>query len=350
MYVLEKEMAELFILKKSSYDAYHHAVKLAKRGGLDECDQSVQELINTKQALGYEVNNLKNKILKSTPKTDNIVKISNSWFGIKYMPVKNDVSLIIDPMKEKDIFILQREGSRAMSLTQIDIDLHLESIIDRDALDMYKDQVKREASEIVSKLGLMSCVDKSIDEDAPVRVSLHSMQRWVQRKLGIKGDKPVDTYVTENHASVSEAILDGFGNSEFMCSGLDGMEFWLDSDNTIYVLGRKGHPTIVTLYEAEFGWDKQANRWLIMNQLDVIKETRNQYESAMDAHSKLTEEVAEENSRLDDEILELEERINHVRAKKQIGLAKIEESSRSVRVAKATHETQFNKIFKRWGE
>ena len=176
MYVLDKEVAETFISKKSLYDSYNYAIKLAKRSGLEDCSQIVQDLISTKQSLGYEVNNLKNKILKSTPKTDNIIKITNTWFGIKYMPVKNDISLIIDPMKEKDIFILQREGAKALSLTQIDIDLHLESVIDKDTLDEYKDHVKREAAIIVEKMGLITNTCSLEGEESPVRVSLHSMQ------------------------------------------------------------------------------------------------------------------------------------------------------------------------------
>ena len=87
-----------------------------------------------------------------------------------------------------------------------------------------------------------------------------------------------------------------------------------------------------------------------MNQLEVIKATRDQYEESMNEHSKLSREISEMNAKLGDEIRELEERVNHVNAKKQIGLSRTEESSRAIRVFKAAHEAQFNKIFKRWEE
>ena len=78
-----------------------------------------------------------------------------------------------------------------------------------------------------------------------------------------------------------------------------------------------------------------------MNQLEVIKATRDQYEESMNEHSKLIREISEMNAKLDDEIRELEERVNHVNAKKQIGLARMEEASRAIRVFKAAHEAQF---------
>lgn len=357
MYILKQDLACEYLGKKNQYDAYNRAIRIAKRNGMLESEQVYCQLVACKQDLGYAVNAIRARILKAMPKSDNLCKFSQEWFGVRYITAKGEVCLLVEPLREKDMFVLQREGARA-NLTQIDIDLHIEPLMEKEVLNQHKENIRNMAIATLKSHGVEFIQypkferegSSSLDGLEAVKVSFHALNRWALRKLGIKGDKNIESYVNENQRAIVNDILDSFNESEPIFVGLDGMEFWIDSANIIYAVGRKGGPTIVTLYEAEFGWDKSANRWLVMNHLGAMQQSKEEYERASADHDALVDLMGQEMRQYDLEIKELEEKISHLCSKKQVKLAQVEESSRGVRILRATHEAQFNKVFRRWEE
>lgn len=351
MYEISATLANQYLEARKKYDAYQLAYAKMKESGMKEDCLIMNELASNKQVSLHDCNDARSSIIKASPKGDNIVKLNNLWYGVKYSPNKGTVVLAVEPMRECNLSVLQREGTRALNLSSSDIALHLPLVINEEEANNYQKKVEELAEEICASLNWKPPVYESKESavGSPVKVSAHAVQRWILRKLGIKGDRNINDYALKNARELIDSILSGYMSAEFMCCGIDGMEFWIDADNTVYAVGyREGYPTIVTLYEADFGWDKQANRWLVNNQMLLINSTRENYDAVLREHEQIVSNINADIAEYDSEIQELLDKIDMIRAKKQVKASLLDESQKVIKHAKSAYEVQFNKIFKRW--
>ena len=122
--------------------------------------------------------------------------------------------------------------------------------------------------------------------------------------------------------------------------------YWLDKDNYVYVVGgEEDSPVIVTLYEEDFGWGKEKNRYLVLSQvkdLERLKEaldaSTSSYQQEEDARAKRIEDINSQMGILEYSLQALE-------AKKSVILAESKEGSSRLIVEKQKFVRELRKLF-----
>ena len=110
-------------------------------------------------------------------------------------------------------------------------------------------------------------------------VSEHAGRRWVQRWHGITNENQILDYWRSHKPQLTEEIIDKYKTATLVWKNEDS-EYWFeDKDNMMFVLGSIGSPIIVTLYEEDFNWDKEANTWLVKNQIEKLHQIENRIRS-----------------------------------------------------------------------
>lgn len=337
---LTSDFKESFMQAKAEYDALEQAIRLAKLNGAD--DKSIQPLIRMKQSVKEVYHSSCTELLSKMTLSSNVLHIKDSWYAVRYLSHHADACLMVVPLNQKDLPILQRDGRKERELQEQDIDILLPSCIDEAFVEFYKQTIDKKAKEYVYDHLGMEIADGQPDK---ITVSAHAGKRWVQRKLGIKGDVQAEECRRTHLKEIEEAVLEGFSKAELVWAGDDQIDYYFDDENIMYVVGNN---TIITLYEEDFGFTKEINRMIVYKQLEVLREAYKEVEEAERQCANNVQGIDEEVQAITDEIAVLESKIEVLLAKRATLYANKEQSSKQVKLARDSFMAEFNKLFKKW--
>lgn len=341
---LTDSFKEKFMDDKTEYDSLSQAIRLAKFNGADE--KSIQPMITLKQTMKTVCADNSAKILKGMTLSKNMFHLKDNWYAIRYLNEKDDAVLKIDIINEKDVPLLQRDGRHERELSRNDLDMLLPGCIDEISLEIHKQYIGARAREIVYD-HLKIEVAEEVSEDRPTTVSSHAGRRWVQRVLGIgaNNESVADEYRRKNMVDIGQAVLDGYGRAELMWQGEDGITYWFDGNNIMYVVGNNN---IITLYEEDFGFTRVINRMITLEQAEVLRQAHEHMQDCERKHVNDTKGIEDELQGISDKVKVLEAEIELLIAKKGTLTATREQSSKQLRVVRDTFNAEFNKLFKKW--
>jgi hypothetical protein len=177
-----------------------------------------------------------------------------------------------------------------------------------------------------------------------VKVSHHAGCRWVQRTKGMSESQAVD-YKRLNVQEVEKEVREGFESAEHIWTAEDGIEYWFDPNNMIYVYAPREH-NIITVYESDFSFAKHINRQIVLEQVQVIKKAWQEYKDAMDCHAEAVEQLDVAIGSVNDQIKVLESELELLKAKRDTLMAEKYESAKLISKASAAYEAECNKLFK----
>lgn len=340
MYELDQELASSFMASKIEYDSWSQAVKLTKSCEIDV--KTSQHMIATKQALKQSYLAMVTKVLKKIPNDTSVCKIDGNWFGIRYLGADREINLRVDIFNEKDVYMLERDPQRR-ELQRVELETITPGITDNVGLEIYKQKLIKKAKDIIKEVsGVAMPDDGSIDI---TRVSIHAGKRWVQRKLGIIDDNKAEGYRKTHWAELEAAILKDFKDAELVWSDGEGDEYLFDNNNIMYVYNNH---VIITLYEEEFGFDKEINRSIVYQQIKVLdnacresEDVDNNYREFLGKYNREVEDANAQISLLEAQINVLIAKINTLDSIK-------DENNKVIRASRAKYELAFNKLFKKW--
>jgi hypothetical protein len=339
---LTNDFKDAYMYAKIEYDALEQAIRLAKLNGAD--DKAVQPLIRMKQSLKEICASNNMELAASMTLSSNIMHIKDSWYAIRYLNGRADTCVKVVPLNQKDLPILQRDGRKERELYEQDIETLLPGCIDEVALGLYNQMIENKAREYVyDHVGIK--IEDDVQEDKPITVSAHAGKRWVQRKLGIKGDVQAEEYRRAHLEEVEKAVLEGYSKAQLVWVGEDQIDYYFDDENIMYIVGNN---TIITLYEEDFGFTKEINRMIVHKQLEVLRKAYKELEEAEKQYVNSTQETDKELQAIADEISILESQIELLRAKHAALVANKEQSNKQVKLARDRFNAEFNKLFKKW--
>ncbi len=341
-----------YMADRRKHDAISHAIKVARTNGCS--DKDVKPLKLAKQEYKDAIAKNNEKILNAMSLSQNTVQLEDSWYAVRYYDDKQDARLYIDLIT--DVSLLKRDERYERGLNRRDIDTLMPALIDEVAIEVYKHQLETKSLDIIyDKTGMHVEMDskeaeKEVDiEELPVNVSVHAGLRWVQRVIGIKPEAQAEEYRKSHIEEVNEAVLDGFGTAEHVWTDNDGITYWFDADNIMYVKGSHlGRPTIITLYEEEFGFTKDINRIITLKQLDVLAETRNDLTDAEAIANDKSLQIDADVQAINDEIASLSAQLELLSAKKTSLIADKDVNNKQARAIKERYNAEYNKLFKKW--
>lgn len=345
------ELKAQFMADKCLYDSLSQAIKLAKTSGCSE--KQIRPLTLMKQEYKKLCANNTSKMLRAMPLSINVVQLEGNWHAVRYINEKADMCLKIDIIS--DAHLLSRDGRYERELTRNDIESLLPALIDEESLELYKQHLAIKAKELIyEQAGVLIDGDEPdeepiADEDKPTTVSSHAGLRWVQRVIGIKSEQQAEDYRRKHLAEVNEAVLDGYLKAEQVWADEDDITYWFDADNIMYVRGmQNGNPNIITLYEEDFGFSKQINRMITLEQLGVLTGVRDALRGAEEQVVETNTKVDHEVRGINDDITVLESQIALLVSQRAKAMADRDLSNKQVKAHKDKYVAEFNKLFKKW--
>jgi hypothetical protein len=193
----------------------------------------------------------------------NILKISDGWYGIRWVDEKGNLDLKIDFLREHDICLLERDGRTQRELSRNEVDTLLPGMIDEDRLEQFKKDIRSNAVKmlgteefkVVLKDRICTVPTESGVEQViggtdlyNPKISAHAGVRWVQRKLKVPVSQS-EEYRKNHRVEVESAIIEAWNKAEKVWTGEDGIEYWIDDDNFAFIVG---NGTVITLYQEDF--------------------------------------------------------------------------------------------------
>lgn len=107
-------------------------------------------------------------------------------------------------------------------------------------------------------------------------VSEHAKERYVQRIMNIKENKKMKQYIAKNNDHIERSLLKMFEYATFIWKGRLGStinrSFWIRDD--MVLVTDTYERCIVTVYNLDYGYEKEANRKLAREYLDKVFEYR----------------------------------------------------------------------------
>lgn len=333
-----------FMEQQQDYDSINQAIRLAKKNNVPEAD--IEDLIQTKQAYKEEYDSKVSKMLRLMQLNSNLVRLRGSWYGIRYTDNKGNLKLQIEPLNDSDITILKRDGRRERELTRLNLDDLLPGCIKEDEIEIYKQKVDSQARTLVSNI-TGEVLEGDTDDGGTMSVTVHAGIRYVQRVLGIgkNAESVASAYRSKNLKEVETAVLKGVESASLMWVGEDGITYSFDDNNIMYVVGRN---SVVTLYEEDFGFTKEINRMIVIQQMKVLRASHEVLVTAQENHQVIAQDIAQELQEVEDTIALLEAQVKEQVDKKASILSNIAQSDSKLKVANRSFDREFNKLFKRW--
>jgi hypothetical protein len=161
----------------------------------------------------------------------------------------------------------------------------MEQCLDADTWEKYQGEVQSKCQELLVNLGLSLGEDNAECEHNELTVTTHAGIRWIERRLHITGEGVTYEYLKTNKKNVTEQIMSEYSKSECIWSGEDYVKYYLSPDNMMFVVDESTEDKrLVTLYEEDFGWGKERNRWLIESQLKTIAQCKEEVHLAEKEH------------------------------------------------------------------
>lgn len=344
MYVEEVEEVQdgrSFLEQKLRYDSLSQAVRLAKANGIDEdgCRRLLAEKAKEKET--YIVN--MDSVLKSMSLSNNITKLSDEWYGIRYIDTKSTVALRVEILNPRDIPVITRDGRRERDLTRSEMDALIPAILDHDALDRYKNNVASGARDVIKDVFNIEITEV---EEATLLITFHAGVRYVQRVLGLypNSEGSAGDYRKGHGAEIDKSIADGFAQAELLWVATDGVEYYFDANNIVYV---KTDQSIVTLYESDFGFSKPINRSIVLQHIQVVQEEFYNMEQLEVEVGRKTEEIQDQIASIESETSVLEAQIAYLNASKNTLNVRKDELGKDVVRSRLRFQNECNKLFKK---
>ena len=332
-----------FMEIKFNYDVMCKVCKLAKQYNVSEAHY--KEFIEAKEAIKPDYIDGTFKLLKFFSNNSNIISLPNGWFGVRYLDSKKNLAVRIGMLVERDLYVIERDTRRLRDLSKLEIDNLLPGIEDGVGLEMYNQSILASAKKLIECTTGISLSECEKPEDAAsVVVSGHAGKRWVQRKYGISNDSQAEAYKNANLAQIENDILQGFKNAELLWAGADGVEYWFDDDNTVYIFANN---TIITLYEEDYGFSKSINRSIVLQQTQVLRECGEHLKEIEAEHGEAVKAIEEQVDAINSEISLLEAQLDLLSSKKQGLVSSRDEQSKIIKVERARFAMEFDKLFKK---
>ena len=247
---------------------------------------------------------------------------------------------------EKDLFLIERDGYKTHDLQSSDLGSILEGCKDLDALDVYHMKVRNQGRKILEQYTVLKV--KEENTDGVLSICLHAGQRYVQRQIGIANEIKAMEYYKDNMSKINQEIIDKFTKSARKVWDDGDTFYWFDDDNFMYITSKAPVPELITLYQEDFGWDKQQNRWLVENQLSKLAKSKDQLDYVINSSTKIIESNEEQIRSFDSKVSSLQEKIKVVEAKKASLVSKNEELSKIVEYHQKQYNDRFDRLFKDW--
>jgi hypothetical protein len=343
------EYKALFMADKLTYDSLSQAIRIGKAN--DHDDKTLRPLMLLKQQYKKQCASNSAKLLKQMSLSQNLLQLEGNWYAIRYVNDKHDTCLKVDIILESHL--LQRDGRHERELSRVDLDTLLPAMIDEESLELYKQHLVKQAHDILRhhNIETWSATEEEpvADEDKPVMCSAHAGLRWVQRIMGIKNETQAEEYRRKNYKEVQEAVLSGYASAEKVWEDDDGITYWFDADNILYVRGmQSGVPNIITLYEEDFGFSKPINRMITLEQLAVLRGVKEDLMQLEGDAKEISARVNADVQGINDEISVLESQIALLVSQRQSLLAERDLGNKKTKATKDKYVAEFNKLFKKW--
>ncbi len=356
----QTEFTNQFMQDKIMYDSLSQAIRLAKENDLEEKD--IRALLATKRDLKTKYANNVSEALSRMSLSQNVLPLGGSWYGIRYISDKGEMSLEIEILNSKDLHVVQRDGRHERELNRKELNTFTPGIINESELEMYKQTIRSKAHALLlEQTGIAFNVEVGESEllvqedyelEQPVNVSAHAGVRYVQRvlKLWTNNDAKAEQYRKDTANEINGAILDIYNRATQVWESDDGFTYHYEEDsNLMFVKGSmSGKPNIVTLYPEEFGFNTDINRLIVKEQLDVMATAYDELLEAEDTYEKVSGDAERHIEDINNEISLLEAKVGALVAKRAVINAEQEQQSKQVASAKAKYTLEFNKLFKKW--
>ena len=366
--MITKSLADSLMGAEFDLKGTQKALEMAERSTLPvEPRQSMKAYIESKRTT---LKALKDKLLKKIPDGVNFIQISSvwcgitaSWYGIRVKNGDAVEDIEIHPII-KDLFLLERDGRKVKDLSSRELSIILEECVDRKAHAEYASNLHYAS---------LSCMqsyfgrpwDPSLEvpasgcqEEYPsvpggkgkfshLRVSAHAGARFVQRKMGLYQDSQSTamSYYQEHSVEVNQSILKALDKAMSLWADEDGVSYMFDDDNMVYVLGVTPSPTVVTVYEEDFGWGKDRNRYLVLEQIKDLKKIKKNIAKLEQRYEASSQGNLKRRGEIDAEISVLSAQIDLLKSSYDKLLAEDEESGRELALERKRLIKECGKLF-----
>jgi hypothetical protein len=347
MVQLEKSFVDEYLKVKKEYDSIVRAIKVAK--GYEVEETKVQKLVELKMPIKKRFKDLNDTLVRLIPKSTNVAEIGDGWYAVRYLNENKVLYARVDMLLPREVQYLERDTRTARDYSRYELETLALAYIDEPSVALYLSSInKSSATLLYDYCGIVVEVGEDNaqkGENGVLRVSTHAGKRWVQRKLNISSESDAEIYQNNHFHEVNRLVLDAFKNAELIWQGRDGVKFYFDAENMMYVVDNS---TIVTAYEENFGFTPDINRYIVFKQLEVLKSSM---ESLVESENGYDKRLSELNSELDDisgEIETYQAKIDLLLAKKQHLVSSRECCTKELRMKRQEFSLEFNKLFKKW--
>lgn len=347
---ISDSLKEEFIDVKTCCDAYNEAIKLATAHGISNND--LRKIIVDKSAFNTMHLKLIETVLSKMDNSINTLDLGYGWWAIRYINEKKQHWLKVEMLHENDLHLVQREtlGNARRELSRMDLESLLPAIIDYERLDEYKKRIEAKAIAFVKQYCdfIISSDVESVDVIRPISISFHAGTRWVQRvyKINPTNEKMAEEYRRQHQKQVEEDILNGFKSAEHVWTNDEGVQYFFDSDNIMYVKGTDS--TIITLYEEDFGFSKNINRNIVYEQIKVLEQLRSDLVIKEEECYTETNVLEAELYLFTEELRLKEAEISLIKSKQILATSKRDSVSKTIHSERIAYSIECNKLFKKF--
>lgn len=340
MYELDEALSQLFMDTILDYSAYCHAIKLAKERGMN--DDDCKPLINAKSVTKQKMEDNNYKVLKKLPKNENVVRIQDNWYGVRYLNDKGEALLKNDPLIEKDIYMIKLGDGRTRDLTRADVDQLMPIMVDEQALEDRKEKIHFRACELLFETVGIEIIPNN--DGASLVVSAHAMERWGQRKLGLTKLQSVE-YKRNNYQQLQNDIIAGFQSADQIWVDEEGYQYLFDEENILYIFKDN---IIVTLYEKDYGFTKDINRMITFEQCKVLGESWKHYNAIFEGYENQINLLEDKDSALAAQLRSLQSQVDFINSQRKVLLDQKAQEMSQLTAAYDIYQAEFAKLFKKW--
>lgn len=355
------------------------AVEMVKVEGIPT--SKVKKLHQERSKVNKKINHNESQILSRMTLASNIQLTSREpWVFVRYQDDQSlDTKLCLMPVLDGCLSTLLIDGRESNQLTLMALNSLKPLVLDAKAVNALEDQSVPEAIDELKALGcvldktlatnhktvvLMSLVNEPekkdeashetlpqpVSESVDLIVSAHSGKRWAQRVIGVADDTRAELYFRANAESIRKAILEAVAKAEKVWQdSADNIDYLLDENNIIYVIGHEqAIPTIITLYELEFGFTKEINRTITLAQIEVLKSHHAVWIETESLVNIERAQAMDTSASIDEDIALLEAQLRAKKAEKKSIEADIDKMNSTVTLAEQVFAKEHSKLFKKW--
>lgn len=375
----------LLAIANETFNLHHRlgvlntAVEMSKVEGIPA--SKVKKLQQERSKLTKKINANESQILSRMTLSSNIqITSKEPWVFVRYQDDQSlDNKLALIPVLDGCLSSLLVDGRESSQMSFSEFNCIKPLVLDSKAANAMEEQAVPEAIEELKALGctlnkvlatapktvvLMSLVTEPekkdevsqetlpqpVSESVDLIVSAHSGKRWAQRVLGVSDDTRAELYFRSNAESIRKDVLNAVSKAEKVWRDeADAIDYLLDENNLIYVIGHdQAIPTIITLYELDFGFVKDINRTITLGQIEVLK---NYHAMWLETESLVNTERAEAmdtSASIDEDIALLEAQLRAKKAEKKAIEADIDKMNSTVTLAEQVFTKEHSKLFKKW--